>query len=135
MRIAIKSGGTETVLCDGPDRSVGKSAGPSGLAITSTGGRRIAERLHAEYVDVQNTYNIRTTVSFAVRRLMSNYESALAWAVSHASSCLRFGTLECHSPSLAAAVTLANAGLVIAKLDVLGATATVQYDIVGGQLS
>jgi len=116
-------------LCDGPDRSVNKSAGPSDFTLVGNLDAQTSKPLRAVNATCFNRGNRVTEVSFTVRRLHASVSAALLWAVQHPVTVTRSGTL----------VLTGGGQLLTAVLDRIsirhvGVTVFADYHITGGKL-
>ena len=119
------------IICDGPDRSVDKNAGPADLTIVSPTAKQIVEYLRAEDVTVFDRGNRRNEISFSVKRQLVSVAAAETYCWLYPTSLTRSGTL-----------VMTNGGqsarLLTAVLDVVcrhvGCTVLLSYSIVGGKL-
>ena len=119
-----------STLCDGATREAGKSCGPSRLVV----GGRIALQpvagIRAAAMRFHDRLNHSTTISFSVARLCTDAAAAAAWALTHAATVARSGTL-----TFAGVATMAYAVLEDVDVEQQGATVIAHYVIRGGLLA
>lgn len=119
-----------STLCDGATREAGKSCGPSRLVIN---GRQVLQpvaAIRAAAVRFHDRLNHSTTVSFSVARLHADAAAAAAWALTHAATVARSGTL-----TFTGVAAMANAVLEDVTVEQQGATVIAHYVIRGGLLA
>lgn len=119
-------------LCDGADRAVDKSAGPSGLSLSGAIGAQVQENLRADDVVIYNRKNRRSDLSFGVKRQCASIGAAETWAMLHPVTVTRSGTVTMTTG--AGAVKMLNAVLTTVKCSTVGSTVLVDYAIAGGKL-
>lgn len=83
MRIVLKGGTKDLVLCDGEDRGLDKSRGPSGFAIGRQSVIEPAPGIRAKGVLPLSRGNVAYTISFEVFRECASQAAAIAWALTH----------------------------------------------------
>jgi len=139
MRIIIvNAAGVETVLCDGADPSLDKSAGPSDLRIRGTVNVQVAEALRAVGVTVHNRSNARSELSFGVARECASVAAAELWIAQHLVACPRAGAvklLASESGGGLVIITLASAAIPDITFEQFGVAVVVNYQIIGGVFS
>jgi hypothetical protein len=138
MRIVIVNAGDETVLCDGADPSLDRSAGPSDLRIRGSVNIQTAEALRAVGVTVHDRGNGRSEISFAVARECASVAAAEVWIAQHLVNCPRVGAvklLASESGGGLTIVTLAIAAIPDISFEHVGVAVIVSYTIVGGVFS
>lgn len=123
--------GTE-ILCDGPDRSVDKNAGPGGdYSLDSPTEKQIARYLRATFgvpISRGNTVNV---LNFSVKRQLASVAAAEKYTLSYPLTVTRSGTLEMTSGTYT--VRMSNCVLDL-KINYRGATVFIAYTITGGTL-
>ena len=125
MTITIGS----STLCDGATRAVDKSCGPVGLQIDGRQAVQPVAAIRAAATRFYDRLNHATTISFSVAHLCADAATAAAWALTHAATVARSGTL-----TFTGVATMANAVLEDVAVAHQGATVMVHYVIRGGQL-
>ena len=138
MRILIKNGAAETVLCDGSPRGLNKNVGPlGGLSIDDQVNVQIREFIRAAYAKPTNRKNKKTQVSFSVSRECASLTEAHSWQMNFHISCVREGTVYFIETTGGGATTtyqLKDAVLQFKTLPV-GVSRTIQFLCIGGELS
>ena len=121
-------------LCDGADRSVNKSAGPSNLSLSGTIKTQAAEYLRAADAVIISRGNRTSELTFSVKRQCSSESAAEAWAMLHPVTATRSGTVVM-SCGGSGSVNMYNAVLEHIGCSLIGATVLITYRITGGQLA
>lgn len=130
MKITIGS----DVLCDGPDRTAGKHAGPLGrVEFDPVANVQVGEFLRATTIKAFDRGNIRHQVSFRISRLFTSADDAFDWCLSYPSTVTRSGSVVFQSGT--ASKTMADAVLQPPKMSILGVTVEVSYTLVGGAIT
>jgi hypothetical protein len=138
MRIIIKSGTTEQIICDGHVAGADKSVGPSNLRVEGPVLPQVRERLRATEVAISNRYNRRTVVRFSVTRECQSAKAAEKYAFTHQRDCQRADTLICLAEGADGStekLTLASAHIGNVVCEQIGVSVIVTYDIQGGALT
>ena len=121
-----------TTICDGADRSVDKSSGPTNVTINGAIKMQPAEYLRALHSEMISRDNRNGAISFTINRLLASEEAATAWAFLHAATVTRAGTL---TITLGATATqMLNSVIQNISCTPIGRSVKVTYNIIGGQL-
>lgn len=124
--------GTST-LCDGADRSQDKNAGPAGLSISGAIAGQTAEYLRATSAKRLERGNRSHEVAFTVHRLCANVAAANQFALTHAATVARSGTLTFVDETTIA--TLSDCILDQVQADAIGRTVRIAYRLSGGVMT
>lgn len=140
MRITIKNlvadggDGSETVLCDGPEKAQNTWMGPDGLTLDGEIQEQVQPFLRAAAVKVYNRRNHRISVGFRCRRNCGSVVAAEQFIVRFYASCNR-GTQILLSDSGTAIMRISNAVLKSLKLTHIGILVQADFSLVGGSIS
>lgn len=128
--MVITLGGS--TLCDGADRSVNKSAGPSDWHLIGDKAAQTAEHLRADDAEAYDRGNRTSEMTFKVKRQCSSESAAEAWATLHSVTVARSGTaaIICGGTT----INMLYAQLEHIDCSYVGATVFVDYRIRGGRL-
>lgn len=138
MRILVKSGSTEQVLCHGHVTGVDKHVGPTGLRVSGPVAAQVAQFLRATQVTVWNRANREVRVAFGITRECASAIAAEKFCFSHPRDCLRSTTVIIQAEGQAGAfdkLTLANAVVTQVACEQFGVAVVVNYEIVGGSIT
>lgn len=83
MRIVLKGGNGEAVLCDGPENAVDRSRGPVGYGIGQTSMIDLAPGVGAASVLVLERGNLAHSIRFGISRECASFPAAILWANAH----------------------------------------------------
>ena len=119
-----------SILCDGATRALNKSCGPApGWSISGRISTQPAEALRARNARVYDRGNEITTLQFEVTRLLASIEAAEQWALLHAATVARSGTL---TITTGIALRMLLSVLQEPKCTCVGCSVRVAYTINGG---
>lgn len=139
MRIILKSGTTEHVLCHGPVPGVGKHMGPlSGMRINGAVRSQDAEILRAVNAVPYNRGNKTVRVSFSVLREFAISPDAEKFCWTYQRDVLRSGSLKLMSETAVRRgliLTLANTVLDDVQTEFIGLSVMINYTLHGGALT
>ena len=124
--------GAETI-CDGADRSVDKSAGPADLVVSGPISMQVGEFLRATAIQAFNRNNLRSEVSFGIKRQLSTVAAAAMYCFSHPAGVTRSGTLAIADGVSTASI--ANCVLETCTCRQIGCTVLVDYKLTGGAIT
>jgi hypothetical protein len=139
MRIVLKSGTTEHVLCDGHVDGTNKSIGPlAGMQTSAPISVDEARPVRATTATPYSRGNRLFTLAFSVVRECDSAKAAEAYCLTHPRDVLRAGTLYVFAEGSSGdrqPYTLANAVLREVVCTHTGVSVTIAYTVVGGQLT
>jgi hypothetical protein len=138
MRILMKSGSTEQVLCHGHVTGVDTHVGPTELRVSGPVASQPERFFRAAAGKVYNRANRITTVSFSVTRECASAQAAEKFCFTHPRDALRENTAIFQAEDAGGgrdAMTLADAALTNVVCAQIGVSVIVQYEIAGGQLT
>lgn len=139
MRIILKSGATESILCDGALTGVlDKHIGPSGLRVSGPIQPQIATAMRATNATPYNRANKLTRIAFQVMRQCQSASAAERYCFTHQRDVLRAGTLRIFAQGADGAfeeLQLANTILEDVQCEQIGLAVQIAYTLSGGALT
>jgi hypothetical protein len=138
MRIVIKSGTAEQVLCDGHVDGVDRNVGPSNLRTSGPISVQVAEYLRGTAAKPINRQNRKSQLSFSVTRECASAQAAEKLCIDYPATCLRSGTLTIKPEGSAGAIAdrkIADAAVANISCEQIGSSVVITFDIVGGAIT
>jgi hypothetical protein len=125
----------ETNLCDGWDRAVNKSTGPTQFHLSAPISVQLAEYLRATFAVPIARGNAKPELSFSVHHLSETVSDSERWMFEHVLAVPRSGTMTLTPDSGGSGITLANAVLDNPQFTFFGCTIIVQYHLLSGTIT
>lgn len=139
MRIILKSGSSESILCDGAMAgSVDKHVGPTALRVSGPIQSQVAPAMRAVNATPISRSNKVTRIAFGVLRQCQSAVAAERYCFTHPRDVLRSGTLRIFAQGSAGAfeeLQLANTILEDVQCEQIGLTVQIAYTLSGGALT
>lgn len=138
MKIILKSGSTEQILCDGHTNAQNKHVGPSGLRISGNVTPEEQRFLRATTGKPQNRGNLIIRISFGVVRECASFLAAEKFCATYQRDVLRGGSLYLLAENATGGfekLVLADAVLVEVLTLHTGVTVDLNYTLIGGTLT
>jgi hypothetical protein len=86
MRIVLRGGTRDLVLCDGDESGIDKSRGPNGFSVTRQSASELAPGIRSKGVLPLSRANASYTIAFEVTRECASHGAAIAWALTHSAA-------------------------------------------------
>ena len=138
MRILMKSGTTEQVLCHGHVDGVDRHVGPSNLRTAGPIEVQVAEFLRGANVAAYNRGNLKSSLSFSVHRECASAQAAEKFCLTHPRDCLRSDTcviLAENATGGTEKLTMSSAAVTDVQCEQIGVGVIVSYQIIGGAIA
>jgi hypothetical protein len=138
MRILMKSGTTEQILCHGHVEGIDKHVGPSNLRTSGPISVQQGEFLRATYGKAYNRNNLKTMLSFSITRECASAQAAEAFCLTHLRDVLRSNTCVVQaegSKGGKTTITISDAVLQEPVCEQIGVSVVITYTILGGAIT